>query len=170
MKKMNQRILVPTLLTVFVGLCFLGVSQSGAADDEKQTTIADKSSDSKWPKDEDDWRDDETDEEWEDGDEEDYDEEQELEWELAEQSLIAHSVELSADVAMDKVKTAVVAATLLLEHAEPAAAIDALLKAIEKADAPEIKRALRLKLIEAHLENDDSTSAINIATRLMVGE
>lgn len=171
MKQVSRKVLVLIVFTLFIAIGLLDVSQIGAAVGEESVK---KPNDFKGR----DWQDDESLEERsqdeerdeDESEDEDYDENLELQWQLAEQSMIAQAIELSADAALDEVKTAVVAATLLLEHADLATAIDALQRAIEKTNSQTVRRALRLKLTEAHLENDDSTSAIAIATQLMTGD
>ena len=115
------------------------------------------------------FREDDYDEDEEHHEEGEFDFEQEIHWELAEQSLLRQSIELASAVAQDEVKTAVVAATLLTEHSELSMAIEVLNKAIAKTTSPQVQRALRLKLAEAYLENDDLAAAMGVA-RMMLGE
>ena len=166
MKKRNLRVLV-LLVGFLVGMGCLGAVAQNDSATGTRSTLAATSEDESWR--DDGWHQNE-DDEFDEDQEEGFDEERELDWELAEQSLLASSIEFEAGVATDEVKTAVVTATLLLEHAEPTTAIDTLTKAIDKTTSPAVKRALQLKLVEAHIENDDESSAISIATRLLVGD
>ena len=177
----NLRWLMVVFGAIFLVICCLGATpQNDVAADERTTPLTEtRDTDEREPAVNQEWENEEPfdedyeeefNEEFDDEDEEDFDIEREIHWEMAEQSLLAQTIELTTDVAMDEVKTAVVSATLLVEHSELTSAIDALAKAIQKSSSPAVKRALRLKLAEAHLENDDPTSAIVIAKQLMIGE
>ena len=167
MKKRNLGVLV-LLAGFLVGIGCLGAVAQSDAVTGTRSTLTNTGEDESWR--DDDWRGDEDEGDFDDEHEEDFDEQQELDWELAEQSLMAKSIEFETGVAKDEVKTAVVTATLLMEHGELKTTIDTLAKAIEKTNSPAVKRALQLKLAEAHIENDDEQSALTIATQLMVGE
>ena len=189
MRKISSSALALLVFALLVGLYWLGTAPPTDAGDVKQlaamTAIHDDEErddedehwedEEEWDEEDEDWDDEDEedmdDEEWEEDDEEEYhDFEHEMEWALAEQSLHVDSIEFSAGVAKDEVKTAVVTATLLLDHAELPMAINALEKAIDKTSSPDVKRALRLKLAEAYLENDDRTAAIEVARTLLIGE
>lgn len=161
MKKLKLRTcLLVSGLTL--GICCLGAAPYGFAAGKTDETASVDAFDEQ--ADVDSWEDDE----WEH--DEEFDEEHEIELYLAEQDVLTRSVELAVDVANDEVKTAVVTATLLLEHVDLNNAIDSLSKAVEQTNSKVVKRALQLKLAEAHLENDDPSSAIAIATQLMAGD
>ena len=171
--------LVVLLSLVGITLCCISAGPGGDAVADEQSNVFhvdddqaadDQAADDQAADDEsaDDWQ-------WEgegedEHDEHPHDEHFELELAIAEQSRLIASIDFATEAAKDEVQTAVVAATLLMEHAETSAAIDALTKAIGSSSSLAVKRALKLKLAEAHLEHDEESSAIAVAVELMSGE
>ena len=168
MKRLSLGILIVVSGFIF-GICCLGAAPpSEGGDDAKAATSIQAEDNNELETEQ--WVDEDGEEdEWEEGEEE-FDLDRELQWQVAEQEMMARSIALTTEVANDEVKTAVVTATLLIEHTELSTAIDSLTRAINKTSSSAVKRALRLKLAEAHLENDDLTSAVSVATLLMGGE
>lgn len=166
--------LVVLLSLVGITLCCVSAGPGGDAVADEQSNVFhlddDQAADDQAADDEaaDDWQ-------WEgegedEHDEHPHDEHFELELAIAEQSRLIASIDFATEAAKDEVQTAVVAATLLMEHAETSAAIDALTKAIGSSSSLAVKRALKLKLAEAHLDHDEESSAIAVAVELMSGE
>ena len=128
MKNANWSVFGLLVMALLFGVCCLGATPQGgdSSKENAEVRVDNEPEGDRWQDDED----------WEDEEygEEDPDEWRELDWEVAEQSLLAQSIELTTEVAKDEVKTAVVTATLLIEHAELTTAIDTLTKAINKAE------------------------------------
>ena len=165
MKKTNLGMTAFLAVTLFLGVYCLGAApQKDQPSNNRLAALNAHDEDSdleRW--DDEAWEDEEHDDDYD----EEHDEGDEFQWELAEQALFQKNIEIASSVAKDEVKTVVVTATLLLEHAELSTTIKTLSKASEGSNSPAVKRALLLKLAEAHLENDDPTAAVAIANQLL---